>query len=89
MSWKIEVRSKKFEYYLNDETYYSSIELEDEVFDKEKSAGYQEPDDDVLKSTFIAKTEHGNFKWLIRSARTGFNSYAEIEDSSVVEQPKM
>ena len=88
MSWTVEVKSNKFNYYLNDEEFTGEISLKDEKFSKEKSSGYQEPDDDVLDSIFFSETEHGYFEWSVRSVRTGFNSYAEIEDEEMTKQPE-
>ena len=41
-----------------------------------------------MHSIFFTQTEHGYFEWSVRSVRTGFNSYAEIEDESMTKQPE-
>lgn len=88
MSWTVKVRSKYFEYHINEKIYQSEITLKSESFSKEKSQGYQEPADDVLDSVFVSTTDHGNFEWHVRSARIGFNTRAEIEVDSLVAQPE-
>lgn len=80
MSWSIRLNSKNLEYYIGDETFYVSIRHSSSNFHEEPSSGYQEPNDIVLESVFNAESEHGSFKWLVVSRRTGFNSFAEIDD---------
>ena len=88
MSWTVKVRSNQFNYFFNGEKFTATVSLKEEKFSKEKSSGYQEPDDDVLNSIFSSETEHGYFEWSVRSVRTGFNSYAEIEDEEMTKQPE-
>lgn len=88
MSWTVKVRSKNFEFHIDGRICQSEISLKSESFSKEKSQGYQEPDDDVLDSVFLSTTDHGDFEWHVRSIRTGFNTRAEIEVDSLVAQPE-
>ncbi|WP_295909659.1 hypothetical protein [uncultured Xanthomonas sp.] len=88
MSWTIKVSSNQFTYYFNNKEFTADVSLKEEKFSKENSLGYQEPNDDVLNSTFFSETEHGYFEWSVRSVRTGFNTYAEIECEEMTRQPE-
>lgn len=88
MSWTVKVKQNEFKYKFNEEEFSSAVSLKEENFTEEKSSGYQEPNDDVLNSIFFSETEHGYFEWSVRSARTGFNNYAEIESESMTKHPK-
>lgn len=90
MSWETYCTSDSIEYVLQnnaqDEIYTTgSITLNNTKMQKEPSGGYQEPDDDVRTDTYIASSDHGYFKWIVISRRSGFESFANIEDVQCIE----
>ena len=89
MSSEIEWNGYDVEYTYGDESYViddvSSISVKHH---QEKSAGHQEPDDDVVTEVFSADTEHGEFRWSVTARRSGFESSAEIEDVEVLQEPE-
>lgn len=70
----------------NDESFFTNpILLTNREIYQEKSSGYQKPDDDVMVDTYIASSDHGDFKWTVTACRSGFNSFAELENIVLAE----
>ncbi|EXU76769.1 hypothetical protein [Erwinia mallotivora] len=85
MSWEIVCSSESIDYVLiktqEEESFTTeSIIFNDRKIHQEPSGGYQEPNDHVMTDTYIANSEHGSFTWVVTARRSGFNSFAEIED---------
>lgn len=90
MSWEIICSSDNIDYVLQnhgqDEIFATeSIVFTDRTIHKVRSSGYQEPDDDVMVDIYIANSDHGYFKWTVTARRSGFNSFAEVEDVQCLE----
>ena len=80
MSWKIVLKSETVEYQLDDESHQTyPIQLVNEEFDSEPG-GYKEPNDTVCVATYEADSEHGKFTWKVSARRSGFETYAVIEE---------
>ncbi len=89
MPWEIKLITNNIKYSCDDETYTTTkITFVDRKLWQEPSGGYKEPNDDVMQDTYQANSEHGLFEWVVTARRTGFNSYAEIEDVDKIKEPK-
>ena len=82
MSWEIVCKTDYIDY--------SVANNEDESFFTNQivlsnSSDYKAPKADVMVDTYIANSEHGIFQWTVTARRTGFNSFAEIEDTILTE----
>ena len=84
MSWEIICKTDYIDYSVannEDESFFTSqIVLSNREIHQEPSSEYKAPKDDVMVDTYIANSEHGIFQWTVTARRTGFNSFAEIED---------
>lgn len=90
MSWVTYCTSDCIKYILQnnaqDESFTTgSITLNNTEMHKEPSGGYQEPSDDVRTDTYTAISDHGYFTWIVTSRRSGFESFANIEDVKCIE----
>ena len=81
MTWEIKLATEHVEYENCGEIYSTkSIFRVDRKIHFEPSAGYQEPEDQVIEDIYKADSEHGLFEWVVTARLTGFNSHAEIDD---------
>ncbi|MFY9260980.1 MAG: hypothetical protein WAO71_10780 [Gallionella sp.] len=80
MSWRIVSKIKTVQYKLGGE-YYQTDEIKflSEEFHDEPGE-YKEPNDTVCVAAFEADSEHGKFTWKVSARRSGFETYAAIED---------
>lgn len=80
MSWKIVLKSETVEYRVDGEPYYThAIKLVSADFHNEPG-GYKEPEDTVCVAIYEADSGHGKFTWKVSARRSGFETYATIED---------
>jgi hypothetical protein len=80
MSWKIVLETETVHYTIGDESFTTSdIQLVKSELHNEPG-GYKEPEDTVVEETYSADSEHGTFTWKVRARRSGFETYAAIED---------
>jgi hypothetical protein len=86
MSWCINITNPSFRYKFQEEVFSAKVKFSESNFYEVPSGEYKAPDDTVLKSTFLAETEHGIFQCLVTSRRTGFNNYADIDE---IEMPPL
>lgn len=84
MSWGIVCKTDYIDYAVTnneDESFFTNlIVFQNRNIYQEESGEYKAPKDDVIVDTYIANSEHGLFQWTVTARRSGFNSYAVIED---------
>ena len=86
MSCKIALKKDTIEYTIGDDSFESEkIQLIDSKPCKEPSAGYKEPDDDVIYETYHANSEHGIFTLSVSARRYGFDTYWQLDDQDIKE----
>ena len=89
MAWEIEWDGYSVDYTYRDESFeIDDIGLKNRKIYQEPSGGYKEPADDVMEDIYTAESEHGVFEWLVIARRSGFNSYADIEDVQLLSEPQ-
>lgn len=92
MSWQIVCNTDYIEYLFdnNEEnphlTGYLAFASENSY--QEESGEYKAPKDDVVTQVYTADSDHGVFIWKVTARRSGFNTYAEIEDVYLIEAPE-
>lgn len=89
MSWEIVCNTDYIDYSVTnneDESFFTNtIVFQNRKILQEESSEYKAPKDDVMIDTYIANSDHGVFKWTVTARRSGFNSFAVIEDTYLTE----
>jgi len=89
LSWQINLVSNKAYYEFRGEGYETEdLAINDRKKWSEEGGGYKEPGDSVEKAIYAADSEHGIFRWEVTARRSGFNTYADIEEVCLVDSPK-
>lgn len=92
MSAQISCKTDCIEYIVNnsdDESFTAGyLKLESEKSYQEDGGDYKAPKDDVVTQIYSAESDHGDFRWEVTSRRSGFDSFAEIEEVRLIEAPE-
>jgi hypothetical protein len=88
MAWEIQLKVCSVDYVYDDESFeINNVKLKSSQ-NYQEPGGYKTPADDIIEEIYSAESEHGVFEWLVIAKRSGFDTYAEIEDVQLLKQPQ-